>query len=286
MDGSRFLSASAPLPQSPAFATALAALGSDVTEVHRTEGRAVTLRRGPVRLVSRGPVWAPGCGVRDKVAMLTHLSRGGPLVINAERPRDGPALKAAGFHRIMTPATLADWPLDPDPDRLRGAMVGSWRNGLRKAEKAGLTISHQPYRPKRDRWLLELEMEQRRKARYRAWPTLLLPFLSEHMKDTIRVLAARHGPKDPPIAAIMVIQHGTRATYHIGWSNAEGRAVGANALLLTRAAQWLARRGVERLELGLVDAAALPGLLRFKLGTGAELRRLGGTWLRIIPPFR
>jgi hypothetical protein len=35
------------------------------------------------------------------------------------------------------------------------------------------------------------------------------------------------------------------------------------------------------LDLGTVDTENAPGLARFKIGSGAQIRSLGGTWLRI-----
>jgi hypothetical protein len=46
-----------------------------------------------------------------------------------------------------------------------------------------------------------------------------------------------------------------------------------------RHALVLARRGITRLDLGTLDTEAAPGLARFKLGSGAAARALGGTWL-------
>jgi hypothetical protein len=42
---------------------------------------------------------------------------------------------------------------------------------------------------------------------------------------------------------------------------------------------WLASKGVATLELGQVDTEKAAGLARFKLGAGATLRPLGGSWL-------
>ncbi|MGL4236328.1 hypothetical protein [Tabrizicola sp.] len=53
-------------------------------------------------------------------------------------------------------------------------------------------------------------------------------------------------------------------------------------MMLTRAAEALAAEGVRWLDLGSVDTEAAPGLARFKLGTGAGLRRLGATML-VLP---
>ena len=52
--------------------------------------------------------------------------------------------------------------------------------------------------------------------------------------------------------------------------------------MLVRAAEALWVEGVRWLDLGSVDTERASGLARFKLGTGAELRRLGTTCL-VLP---
>ena len=78
-----------------------------------------------------------------------------------------------------------------------------------------------------------------------------------------------------------VVQGGC-ATYHMGWTSDAGRAAGVHAVMLTRAAEALQAEGVRWLDLGSVDTEASPGLARFKLGTGARLKRLGATLL-VLP---
>ena len=51
---------------------------------------------------------------------------------------------------------------------------------------------------------------------------------------------------------------------------------------MTRAAEALWAEGVHWLDLGSVDSERAPGLARFKLGTGAALKRLGSTCL-VLP---
>jgi hypothetical protein len=43
--------------------------------------------------------------------------------------------------------------------------------------------------------------------------------------------------------------------------------------------------GTQVLDLGSVDTVSAPGLARFKLGAGAQVKSLGGTWLH-LPGFR
>jgi lipid II:glycine glycyltransferase (peptidoglycan interpeptide bridge formation enzyme) len=86
---------------------------------------------------------------------------------------------------------------------------------------------------------------------------------------------------EAPLAAMLFLRHGPIATYHIGWSGDSGRRCHAHALLLTHAADWLAQRGHALLDLGTVDTEAGAGLARFKIGAGAQVRALGGSWLRL-----
>lgn len=83
-------------------------------------------------------------------------------------------------------------------------------------------------------------------------------------------------------AGMAFVVHGQSATYHLGWASQASKAVGVHGLMLMRAAEALRAEGVRWLDLGSVDTEAAPGLARFKLGTGAELRRLGATCL-VLP---
>lgn len=80
---------------------------------------------------------------------------------------------------------------------------------------------------------------------------------------------------------MLFICHGPVATYHIGWTSDEGRRAEAHRQILVHAIDWLAHRGIQRLDLGTLDTEHAPGLARFKLGTGARPVALDGTWLKL-----
>ncbi|MCP4821132.1 MAG: GNAT family N-acetyltransferase, partial [Shimia sp.] len=82
-----------------------------------------------------------------------------------------------------------------------------------------------------------------------------------------------------PVAAMLILRHGQSATYHVSHTTDDGRKKCAHNLLMWEAMQWLAAKGVTTLDLGQVDTEKSAGLARFKLGTGARPRPLGGTWL-------
>ena len=80
------------------------------------------------------------------------------------------------------------------------------------------------------------------------------------------------------VAGMLFLRHGRSATYHIGWSNADGKRGGAHNLLMWRAMQGLKAAGVRWLDLGGIATDHGIGLARFKLGTGATVRQLSGTY--------
>jgi lipid II:glycine glycyltransferase (peptidoglycan interpeptide bridge formation enzyme) len=82
-----------------------------------------------------------------------------------------------------------------------------------------------------------------------------------------------------PVAGVMLLRHGASATYEVGYASARGRALRATHLLLWRAAELLASRGVRWLDLGGVATDRSPGIARFKLGMGGTVATLPGTFL-------
>ena len=77
---------------------------------------------------------------------------------------------------------------------------------------------------------------------------------------------------------MLVLLHGATATYHMGWANDMGRKSNAHNLLLWRLMEYLQAHGIEKFDLGGINTSDLPGISRFKLGTGAIPRVLAGTY--------
>lgn len=266
-----------PLPQSPEFARALAALGAPLRR-HAAAGvtwQARERRLGPlgrVAVISRGPVGAAA----DRAAWLRDVARHQPGAVLLEAENFAPdALRAAGFWPLVTPASLALLPLG-DAARMRAAMHQKWRNRLVRAEGTELRVSRTPLRD--GHWLLAADAAQARARGYRPMPAAVsLAFARENPGAAI-VFEARRGAE--PLAAVLVLRHGAMATWQIGHATEAGRAVNAMNLVLWQATVALAAAGHAVLDLGLVNGDDAPGIARFKLGTGARLHRLSGSWLR------
>lgn len=257
-----------PLQQSAAYAAAMRHCGARVHEADLGVGRALVVERGRLRLCSRGPVWAPGTPLAEQRRALRRLARWPGLTVVT--PEDGMA--GFGLIPLITPLHHAVWTLTPD---LRAGMAGKWRNRLLAAEGAGVRV-RQGGADTLNR-LIAAEAVQRQARRYAALPAGFSLALGQ---TDLRLWEWRQGGR--MAAAMAFVVQGTTATYHLGWASDAARRAGVHAVMLTRAAEGLRTEGVRWLDLGSVDSEAAPGLARFKLGTGAVLRRLGATML-VLP---
>lgn len=257
-----------PLPQSEAYAAAAASCGAGVFRAELGLGQALVVQRGRLRLISRGPLWQPGASESAKRAALRRFACWpGVTVVTPDA-----GLSGIGLIPLVTPLHHVIWDLDGD---LRGGMAGKWRNRLVAAERAGVRVTRGDAAALSA--LLRAEAVQRQARGYRALPeafSLALP------PDALRLWQWRCAGR--VAAAMAFVVDGATASYHLGWASEAARARGVHGVMLTRAAETLAAEGVRWLDLGSVNTEQAPGLARFKLGTGAGLRRLGATVL-VLP---
>lgn len=274
-----------PLQQHPQFAAALAAMGRRHDTIHLTGDAMaqVMIRRfNPfqrrLRMVSRGPVWRVSPNRQTELDAACALHDAGIHLINNEG-MSPEVLKLAGYRQIMTPATIAVLDLGETQQERVQAMTAKWRNAMRKAAHAGLMLDVQSYSAAKHQWILSADAIQRKARRYRALSGDLVQAYATVNKNQVCVVTASDGAT--PLAAMIFLKHGAGATYHIGWTSPAGRAVNTHNLCLSIAMDSLSASGVQQLDLGQIDTVNLPGLARFKLGSGAKAIRLGGTWLRM-----
>jgi hypothetical protein len=274
-----------PLPQSEEYARALRAMGLSVRAMCQSDVAGTRMcwqvqsrRFGPlgrIDLISRGPVVPEG---RDATQWLYHFGRwqdGRPLLLNAAGLA-GADLRAAGFWPLLTPGCLGIVDLG-DTAGMRRALAQKWRNRLNRAEALGLRVSHAPLDAAH--WLLEAERVQARQRGYRGLPPGLALALARTSPGAARFWEVRDATG--PLAAVLVLRHGPMATWQIGHVTPAGRRVPAMNLALWSAMCWLADAGHRCLDLGVLNTDDAAGLSHFKLGTGARVERLGGTWLHL-----
>lgn len=262
-----------PLTQSPAFERTCDRLGLSVTRVSEGTSTALVQTRhlpvlGAFHLLSRGPGGGDESS-RQAVIRRIRSEFKGILVVNAgiEQPRPG-GLKVAGGAEIATVQ------LDR-PERMRTRLHQKWRNQLKKAEASGLTVTDQPLDPLRHKWFLQGEAAQQKARGYKSYPAaFLLAFATANKGQARLYTAALDGQ---PVAGMLILKHGRVATYQAGITTPDGRQTCAHNLLLWQIMCDLQAKKVTRLDLGRADLS--PGLRRFKCGAGAEVQKLGGSFL-------
>jgi hypothetical protein len=261
-----------PLQQDPRFAAALRSLGAPVRDEPLPQnGTLYILQRFGLRFATRGPVWDAQTPTGERA---DTLRRARLHLLNADSA--DPAIRQAGFRQTHTGASVAEMVLD---DKIMQRLHPKWRATWRKAQASGLTLGQERWCARRHDWLLRADLAQQRKAGFRALPHALIPAFAAIAPDAVMVHTA--WLDNSVVAAMVFLQHAPVVTYHLGWTGDLGRKTGAHYLILTGAAAGFGARGCHRLDLGGVDTDNSPGLARFKIGTGASIRTLGGTWIKV-----
>jgi hypothetical protein len=284
-----------------AYGVALKAVspGVDVLRaaVRRADGALVALAQAAARpfamvgrfaLCTHGPVWVGKVSVEEKRAAYRLLKLSLPqrwprlLVLTPdEAANDG--LK--GLRRVMTGDATVLIDLTKDEDALRAAMESSWRNKLSKAERSELVVQKAGLKPAQYRWLLDAEAKQRVKRGYRSMPTEMTERWQDAKADGAGgdrgagLAVFRADLKRDAAAGMLFLIHGTRATYHVGWTSDEGRTHAAHNLILWTAMKELRARGVTVLDLGGVNTQSGAGIARFKLETGGNVLMRAGAFV-------
>ncbi len=261
-----------PLQQHPHFASALNRMGRDVRYVDVADAAPVlTVRVLGQSMTSRGPLWQ---GPPQAAA----LRKTGLRMLNLDQPQEA-TVSDAGFRRVMTNAHVAELDLRSTPETRQNAMHPKWRNAWRRAQDTALRLTEARFDPYAHAWLLKQDLKNQRAKQFRGMPHALVCAYATSQPRSVRVLTGY--VNDAPVAAMLFLWHGRVATYHIGWTDAVGRAINAHHRMIITAADLFADRGCCRLDLGFVDTETAAGLARFKIGTGAFVRPLGGTWVRL-----
>ncbi len=255
------------LMQDPAFAVALRICGQK--PVILSGGLILLVRRVAgvkITMLPRAPVPDDLWG-KLRQAKLQSC----PILLSPDTPCQMPF----GL-RLRAPRRLAWLTLCKSLEQQRGQLHQKWRNQLRKAEQSAIAVTCYPLAVDQSDEIVKLETAQARQRGYLNWPApLTMAFASAAPAQTHLFVACHKGQI---IAQMLFLSHGKAASYHIGHTTAQGRALGAHNLLMWRAMETLSGIGCQRLDLGLL-AAETPGLNRFKLRTGALAHETGGTYL-------
>lgn len=240
-----------------------------------------------VTQILRGPLWTADVDDATTAPVMDHLRRRftkGALrfVYWVPELTDNPAARAAmrklHLRRVMTGYSSSWVDLGPDENDILRRMSGQWRNMIRRSarEKISLRVSHGGQDLET---LLQRCDAERKSKRYRGPSGRFMKLVTEgagRRKDILAISAYR---KRDLLAGVLMIRHGTSATYYASWTGDEGRAARAHNALIWRGIQTLRQDGVRWLDVGGIDTTTAPGVARFKLGLGGDVFTLAGSYL-------
>jgi hypothetical protein len=236
-----------------------------------------------VALCTRGPIWLSEVSDSDKARIQRALKRSLPM----SRPRiilfspdltDPKHPSMTSLTRVLTGYSTVMLDLSQPLTALRAGLHPYWRNRLSTAERSGLKIAELAHdSPELPRVLAE-ENRQRERKRFYALPLGFIEhYLEEGGAESALILQASWQSR--PVAAMLFLIHGSSATYQLGWTNPQGRALNAHNLILWGAIERLQQRGIVKLDLGGVNTHDLPGISRFKINTGGEVITYAGGYV-------
>ena len=243
----------------------------------------VGVLRNMVHAVSldRGPLWFEGYGGQEHVAAFFSAFAnefpkrfGRKMRLLPEVKDNGPnrsAIARAGFgRRDEMPGYETIWlALDADAETLRARLNGKWRNILSKSERSALSVSEDWTGATSAQFLTTYEADRAEKG-YDGPSIKLLAQLLKHMLPRGEAVIFNALHEEETVAAILVLLHGTSATYQVGWTTDMGRKLGAHHQLLWRALLSLKAKGILDLDLGGINDEGARGVKKFKQGLGGK----------------
>ncbi|MEY3613225.1 MAG: hypothetical protein RJB14_2947 [Pseudomonadota bacterium] len=233
---------------------------------------------------TRGPVWAKDVesGQRRQVYGLLRqslpLARLKVVLFSPDVALDQ-AEDLSGLSRVMTGYSTVLLDLTRSLTLIKEEMDGKWRNRLVKVLGHEKIRCHVQPSLKRCEWLLGKEVDQREAKKFHGLPVEFVKHYIQASADPAQAFAVAYAELGKnTIAAMLFIVHGRVASYHMGWADTEGRQLNAHNALLWQAMAYFKDRQIEVLDLGGVNTHDLPGISRFKLGTGGHVLTLAGTY--------
>ncbi|MEK7344251.1 MAG: GNAT family N-acetyltransferase [Pseudomonadota bacterium] len=235
---------------------------------------------------TRGPVWHPDVRPEQRAAIYKLLRQSIPLprvrVVLFSPDQTSEQLDRAetqGMSRVMTGYSTVLLDLKTSLATLKTQLDGKWRNRLVKALANDKIRVHVQPSVKRCEWLLGRELDQRETKKFHGLPTDFVQAYIAAATDPRQAFVVAYAELGKnTIAGMLFLIHGRVASYHMGWADDQGRQLNAHNALLWQSMAYLQDLGCEVLDLGGVNTHDLPGISRFKLGTGGRAVTLAGTY--------
>lgn len=238
--------------------------------------------------LDRGPLWFDGFGSpEDTVLFAASFARAYPRGLlyrrrfipeMVETSDFQKQMAVLGFRRRAGPGyqtIIVD--IRPDLDHLRAQLRGNWRGWLKKAEGRPLSVETIGNAAQAADFF-KLYAADKLQKNYPGPDAGFLLVLAKSFSQNGDLLILQARLDSLPVAGILILCHGRGATYQAGWTNPQGRDIGAHHRLLWEAIKQLKARGVENFDLGGVNDDAAQAIKTFKEGLGGRAVTLAGLY--------
>lgn len=238
-------------------------------------------------ILDRGPLWFEGFGnaMHSKWFFEEFHRQFKPRFGRRRRIlpeiEDGPAaqklLEQTGLVRAGKGYETVWLDLSPELETLRANLKSNWRNKLNKGESADINIAADQGVDVLS-WTVGIYAGDKTARGYGGpSPAFLrgyLPLLAQS-GNLVLLRAMKNGV---PVAFTVLACHGRSATYLIGWSSDEGRALAAHQRLLWEGVKMVQQKGIKELDLGGINDDGAEGIKTFKEGMGGRTVRFVGLY--------
>lgn len=194
------------------------------------------------------------------------------------------SLEAFGLKRLSSSAWASGLlSLDLNEDDLLMSLKGKWRNCLRKAMRSDISITNNEINSINIQEILDAYNIIKEDKNFSGISNSLLKSLSSQNSHNWRVCSfsariKKSKTSGEPIGTLVSIIHGDIAIYLIGTTNAVGRKLNANYLLLWNAILDAKEKRCNWFDIGGLNKTTPDGIAHFKKGLNPDLYELIGEW--------
>lgn len=284
------------LTQSWAFGEAKAATGPWRVEraIFRRDGviegaaqvmaRALPFGLGGLCWINRGPLGRTGDPGAHLALLRRHYADKRRFYLRVAPPEGASPPACDGF----VPTGVLGWAsarvdLAREPEDIRAALKGRWRNYLGRAERSGAVVKDGATPAD-----ISLFIESYRHfLEGRGFTTSVSPGLIAALRDAsdetaLRVLVAEHDGRVQ--GTLLLVLHGDTAEFLAGDTSDKDSPARVSRLLFWRAIEYARAAGCRWFDVGGLDPARTPpGIVQFKEGLGGEGYRLPEE-IEALPP--
>lgn len=232
-------------------------------------------------ILDRGPLWFDGFGEKAHIeAFFNEFNRQFPNRIGRKRriiPETDIELASSAYQKNGNGYQTIWLDLGQGEETLRANLKKNWRGTLQKAENTDFTLE---WDSKGDhfQWLLQNYAVDKEAKGYDGLSVKLLKTLAKYYLPRGELVIGKASLNGKGVAGILILCHGSAATYQIGFTTPEGRDNGAHHLLLWQALGVLKFKRIRDFDLGGINDETAKGVKRFKEGLGGKAITISGMY--------